>query len=338
VHLSLLSGLYPFEHGLLSQQDRQVRQGTPSLLRQAADCGCRVGLFSEAPEIFTGLDLGAPAASLPVSPADGVAAVQRWFAPSASTPRCLLLHYWSAHTPYGAADGAALGETARLLREGRVDVVRERYRLAVEEVFEQKLAPLLEPLDLSRWSVWIFGDHGESWTSDEFYHGTTVRNRVLRVPLWGHVPFQPVLPESQGLISLLDLYATGCGLLDLPRQDGGPGIDLRQPAPGGRRLWAGIRPGRDAGDDRLLEPGGQEPAPLRWCVFDEHRRLHGEAERCNLEEQWTERPVDGEAERAASYVEARRRLLASDWVQRPLKEGRGDEDLLRRRLRALGYL
>jgi hypothetical protein len=42
-------------------------------------------------------------------------------------------------------------------------------------VGEEKLAPLLQRLDLRRWAVLILGDHGESWTPEEPYHGQALR-------------------------------------------------------------------------------------------------------------------------------------------------------------------
>ena len=60
VHTSLFTGLYPFEHGIEGQRDGVVRDGTPRLLGLMEQQGFTTGAFSEAPEIFTGLDLGVP--------------------------------------------------------------------------------------------------------------------------------------------------------------------------------------------------------------------------------------------------------------------------------------
>lgn len=347
VHASVLTGLYPFEHGIQGQQDQQLRMDAPRLLRQCSDAGIRAGFLSEAPEIFTGLDLGQPPMRLATQAPAGVAQARRWLAEGDTSPTCLLLHYWSAHTPYGADDGKALGETAELLRQGRVDEVRRRYRSAVEEVFEHKVAPLLEGLDLGRWAVVLFGDHGESWTQDEFYHGTTVRNRVLRVPLYVHVPYSGNnAPGAAEVVSLLDVYATACGLLGLERRDRGFGQDwLGNDVSDGRRYClAELRPGRDAGEDRLdraHEPTHGSVA-LRWCVFDGRFRLHGEADRWCLEHQWSEQPVyEDVSSTAAAYLTAHENFRAhSNWQDRPLVEPADPaaEQLLRRRLQDLGYL
>ncbi len=350
VHTTLVTGLYPFEHGIQGQQDQHVREGAPRLFRQCSARGMNAAILSEAPTIFTGLDLGASVGLLDADATGGIRQVEHWLGTSHAASRCLLLHYWSAHTPYGAADGKALGETADLLRQGNVAEIRRRYRHAVEQVFENKVAPLLEKLDLTRWSVMLFGDHGESWTPDEYYHGMTVHNRVLRVPLYVHVPFtgNPT-PGAGGIVSLIDLYATACNLLDLPRQDDGFGIDLFGPALSDASATASyrmaeIRPGRDAVDDRVLvvpESSPDGPADVRWCVFDATYRLCGQREEWHLETQWTEQPVVEEmAARAVPYLTAREAFhCGSAWTNRALAQAAGaDEDVLRQRLRALGYL
>ena len=337
VHTSLVTGLYPFEHGIVGQTDRRVRAGTPRLFRQFTDAGYRVGLFSEAPEIFTDIDLGAPITRLAPEPVDGSDQLDGWLRAD-KAQRCLFLHYWSAHTPYGASDGQAMGETARLLRDGQTDVVRGRYRQAVETVFEHKLATLIERLDLGNWVVVIFGDHGESWTADELYHGKSLRNAVLRVPLLVHVPYRRMAAlDTLPVVSLLDLHPTLQTLLALPGEPyRGRGRDLCGSDVGHRHLWAEIRPGLD--DDALLVDA--EPATTRWCVFDEHCKLMGTDESWELLDTWSEASVPDAAKRAAPYLAARQALRAqSPWLAAPLAEaGDADDALLRRRLRDLGYL
>jgi hypothetical protein len=347
VHTSLVTGLYPFEHGIQGQQDGRIRQGAARLFGQCRLRGDRVGLFSEAPTIFTGLEFGAPVNALDGDAGMGTEQVSGWLRQAGSDNRCLFLHYWSAHTPYGARDGKAMGETAQLLRSGHLEQVQARYRSAVQDVFENKVAPLLEALDLGQWAVLLFGDHGESWTPDEFYHGSTVRNSVLRVPLYLHVPYSAGPVAGSGdVVSLIDLYATAAAILDLPREDDGFGIDLRHAtvADLGRFRMAQIRPGRGMADDEhvVVEPEPDSATLLRWCVFDAEHRLHGENEDWRLEAQWTEEPIaDNAVELAAPYLAAREAFYKqSKWCDRPANEplSTAQEDDLRRRLRALGYL
>lgn len=359
VHMSLVTGLYPFEHGIQGQHHSRARRGAPRLFRALADAGYRVGLFSEAPAIFGGLDLGAPMEALDPAPAAGMAQLRSWMGAAPTSGRCLFVHYWSAHTPYGAADGRALGETVRLLQTGGGALVRARYRRAVTGLFQDKVAPLLEAVDLGRWAVVVFGDHGQSWTQDELYHGRTLRNSVLRVPLWLHAPLTGNRAlGGDGLVSLVDLYPTLARLLGLPIAAGTRGRDLLGGSARDQRppcYLAEIHPVQHAGG--AGDPGStgsgavcEGAAPeRRWCVFDEGYKLLAVEEergpiRLELVVTWTEEGVSAARfdELAAPYARAYHDLRAtSPWADVPLEadpmEGE-EERLLRRRLRALGYL
>ena len=342
VHATLVTGLYPFEHGVQGQHDQRLRPGTPRLFGRLREAGYRVGLFSEAASIFHGLDFGAPVRDLDRRPEAGLAHLRAWLAESAAASRrCLFVHYWSTHTPYGASDGLAMGETLQLLRGGRLEVVRERYRRAVESLFEAGIAPLLEEIDLGRWSIVIFGDHGESWTPEEPYHGKSLRNSVLRVPLWMHVPGagRGTGPGTAEVVSLIDLYETVgtlCGLEDL---EPGFGRSLTRSSGEARYCLAEVRPG---GDDDAAQGPEHSKAGLRWCVLDRRHKLLGGDEGWELFDTWSELPVCGEdvSERAEPYRTARLEMRRrSRWGESAGPVSDGDESAeLRRRLRALGYL
>jgi hypothetical protein len=312
------------------------------LFRQFQQAGYRVALFSEAASIFTGIDLGSPCVQLSTRPSEGLAQLRDWLAEPDPSPRCLFVHSWRAHTPYAAADGLALGETAQLLRHGGETIVRERYRVAVQGVFEEQLAPLISGLDLGAWVVVIFGDHGESWTKDELYHGKTLRNSVLRVPLWIHVPYAARSLADEGVVSLVDLFPTLCSLFALPGSaEPLLGIDLlRGPGSEHRRAVAQIRPGLDD-DGIVLAPPAPKVAEVRWSIFDGDLKLLGEADDWELVETWSERrlpsPIDSEL--AGPHRLAWRTLQEeSPWTSRALEEGSAVDEPLRERLRALGYL
>ncbi len=341
VHASLVTGLHPFEHGVQDQYDQRLRPGTPRLFARLREAGCRVGLFSEAASIFHGLDFGAPVLDLDLRPGAGLARLRAWLAESAAASRrCLFVHYWSTHTPYGAADGLAMGETLRLLRGGRLEVVRGRYRAAVESLFEGGIAPLLEEIDLGAWSIVIFGDHGESWTPEEPYHGKTLRNSVLRVPLWMHVPgVGRGIGGAGEVVSLIDLHETVAAICGLEGTEPGPGRDLTRSSGEARYCLAEVRPG---GDDDAAQGPEHSKAGLRWCVLDRRHKLLGGDEGWELFDTWSELPVSGEdvSERAEPYRRARLEMRRrSRWGERagPVSDVDGSAEL-RRRLRALGYL
>ncbi len=225
VHTSLFTGLYPFEHGILGQNSPSMRPGLANLFTLFQHKGYAVGGFSEACDIFTGLDF---ASWIKTSGPDITRSARSFMQHHHGLPQYLFLHYWDAHTPYGAADGRAYGETARLLENGQHHIVIQRYTRALEHLFDFKLTPLLSQLDLEQWCVIIFSDHGESWTLEEPYHGMTLKNSVLRVPLYVHIPRTGISPLPRNLLSIIDLFPTLVNLFELPVDYRGYGRDIRQ--------------------------------------------------------------------------------------------------------------
>ena len=348
VHLSLVTGLYPFEHGILSQRQSSQRRGVPMLFDVCRGAGISCAALSEAGEIFEGLDLGVPVVRRPPRAEEGVRKV---LARLGSTPgsQCVLLHYWSTHTPYGADDGRALGETADLLASGRRDLVTTRYHRAVEKVFERKLAPLIEAIDLAKWAVLVFGDHGESWTDGEPYHGLTLDNSVLRVPLLLHVPFRDNSRlVNRRLVSLIDLFPTVLSLLRAPCDYRGFGRPLWEAAGYGERYLAQIVPLKGRG--RLIEKPGEDSGKkpeggLLWALFDDREKFTWDEGTGSgvLAETLTDRVLEPLARQqtVAAYTDRYRRLVErSEYAGRPLPNAPdpGQDLLVERRLRDLGYL
>ncbi len=339
VHASLFTGLYPFEHGVLGQGSPRMRSGLSHLFELFDQKDYATRGYSEAQVIFEGLDFAPWIQQFSRNPARQLGAFL-----SHPTPKCLFLHYWSTHTPYGAEDNRAFGETARLLFSGRQHIVRQRYLHAVEKVFEKKLAPLLAQLDLSQWCVLIFGDHGESWTMEEPYHGTTLKNSVLRVPLYVHLPRLKAQVPTRPLLSIIDLFPTLVNLFELNLTYKGYGRDIRQntcfpyhlaqihPLPGKDDLTG------EAAQEQIL--GGYYAGP-RWAVFDEQRKFTFEEGRGKgrLEHTLTEEMLD-DPSMAAHYKEVYTRMQAdSAYVHLPIEPSLPTrENLLHQRLRDLGYM
>lgn len=340
VHQSVFSGLYPFEHGITGQHRRQRRRGIPRLMDELAQAGYRVGAFSEAASILGGVDIGTTVSDVSANAPDGLAVLRTWLHPR-DDHQALFVHYWSTHAPYGAADARALGETAEWVRGGHIDLVKERYRQAVEDCFEFKIAPLLEHLDMSRWTIVLFGDHGERWTDEELYHGQTLHHDVLRVPLFLHVPYQRARPGE--ICSLIDLAPTLRDTLQLPlfetfgrnilgaESETSPYLAQIEPTPHGLP------------DDEILSPAtaaGQSSTETLWSVFDA-------AQKATIREpggvwQWTT-PFDPTAVPLESSprfdaTDVRRQLVdGSKYCRSGLEDGI-DADVLGARLRDLGYL
>ena len=217
VHTSLFTGLYPFEHGIEGQHSPAMRQGCCNIFDLCRDAGIDTCGYSQAATIFTGLPFADYIKPLPSSP----------LIPPTTDANLVFIHYWSVHAPYGAPDGLAFGEVGRHLAAGRLDLVQEFYCAAIEELFESHIASLVASLDLDNWSIFILSDHGESWRADEPYHGQTLRNDVLRVPLYYHIPGTANLPPARDLISLVDLFPTIIALMDIDHPYRGYARDIR---------------------------------------------------------------------------------------------------------------
>ena len=316
VHTSLFTGLYPFEHGIEGQHFPAMRQGVADLFDLCRRAGYAVGAFSEAPDIFTGLSYADYIAPLPDDEQ-----LAGWL--QHREPTVLFIHYWSVHPPYGAADGLAFGEVGQLLAAGRIDAVQARYRAAIEQLFERRIARLLAALDLSAWAVFIISDHGQSWRADEPYHGQTLCNDVLRVPLYYRLPSKE--SAGHGLISLVDLFPTFLSLLGLDNSYRGFARDIRSPlAP--EYYLAEIDPGSTAQQGR------------QWSLFNADAKFICDEgmQRETLVETFSERPLAALDTRP--YHQAYAALRAASSYVRKSFASSADRALLDQRLRKLGYL
>ena len=331
-HTSLFTGLYPFEHAIAGQQYRRMREGIPNLLDLFAKQGYRVGAYSEVPEIFFGLDFSI----------QSMHHLPGLLATDLSDPTFLFLHYWQTHVPYGARDGRAHGQTLDLLRSGDLTTVRSRYEMAVQRVFEESIAEVLEGLDLDRWCVFILGDHGESWTHQEPYHGLTLRNSVLRVPLYLHIPNSGNSPPPRKLLSIVDFFPTLTGLFQLPSQYRGFGLDLRQEQASDYYL-AEIDPLTDNSamanvPDELLIGGG---GGRQWALFNPSVKLthYEESGSDRLEHTFDEQSIDNSKLVRQMHAAFGAMRAESSYVLQSIPEDSDDEGfLLDQRLRDLGYL
>ncbi|MFH1571134.1 MAG: sulfatase-like hydrolase/transferase [Gemmatimonadota bacterium] len=347
VHLSVFSGLYPFEHGIEGQRQGRQRQSIPLLFHAAQEQGYAVGAWSEAASIFAGLDLGASLAQLPGEASQGLQRLSPWIERGRHQPVCLFAHYWSAHAPYGAADGRAMGETLRLLEGGRREEVEGRYLAAVEGLLETKVAPLLEACDRQRWCVLIFSDHGESWDAQEPYHGQTLRNSVLRVPVYYHVPFSGNPLPRRPLLSLLDVHPTLCAALGWASGYRGFGKAWTQADEDPLYLaQIAVESGGDRAAGRNRTTGaraGAAPQRKLWAAFDRRWKYSWEeGGRGRLEPTLEEGGAGStdEGQTIGRLLAAYQRLreasrYAGGARSQPSRE---DGELLDRRLRELGYL
>ncbi len=333
VHTTLFTGLYPFEHGVLGQRTPRMRSSVPHLFEKLARVGYRVEGFSQAAQIFSGL------AYAPwIRPFESEEVQRALRAPG---PRCVFLHFWETHTPYGAADGRALGETAALLAQGNRAEVVSRYCRAVVKVFEGHLAPLLTGLPLERWLVLICGDHGESWTAAEPYHGQSLENSVLRVPFFLHVPYTGAPRLETPILSLVDVFPTVLRALGVQADTGGFGRDLRLPDAEPLYL-AELDPGAKGSPDSaaIANTAGEGPRNRQWAIFDAQCKFTcwEDLGEYRLEHTFSGEALPLSAGEVAGYCRRYHELRARSPYNAPQHPSWTPEAEVDRRLRDLGYL
>ena len=316
VHTSIFTGLYPFEHGIEGQHSPAMRQGAADLFDLCRRAGYAVGAFSEAPDIFTGLSYADYIAPLPDDEQ-----LTGWL--QRREPTVLFIHYWSVHPPYGAEDGLAFGEVGQLLAAGRIGEVQTLYSAAIEQLFERHISRLLTALDLSAWAVFIISDHGQSWQDDEPYHGQTLCNDVLRVPLYYRLPSQE--PVGRTLISLMDLFPTFLSLLQLDYPYRGFARDIRTSSSPEYCLAE-------------IDPGPAAQYGRQWSLFDASAKFTCDqsTQRETMIETFSEQPLPALDTRPYHQAYAALRA-ASRYVQAEFTPA-ADRAILEQRLRALGYL
>ena len=348
VHVSLMSGLYPFEHGILSQRHKQQNPNISMLFDLLRLAGFSCAGYSEAIKIFHGLNLGAPIHHLDPQPEIGLSQLRQAIT-SPTGRQCLFLHYWSTHTPYGASDGLATGETAKLLATGQRKVVIERYTHSVQQVFECKIAPLLTMMDLSDWVIVILGDHGESWTSYEPYHGLTLDNSVLRVPLFVHIPFQTFPAKNdKKLVSLVDLFPTIIQSFSINYKYMGYGQPLQQTKRKYPYYLAQIVPihANISDVDQSPESKSSITGPLEqamlWSLLNvEQKFTYDEnAKSGELRNTLTEQPLEvpAGASTCATYLQHYQDIVTGSAYNSTTNTSTEHDILLDQRLRDLGYL
>ena len=185
-----------------------------------------------------------------------------WFRARPRGDYFAFVHYWWTHVPYVAralplprwnrlCDHvlARLSEPDPARRLEHRAQIRGLYELAVEEMSERWLPPLL---DAARADVVVLvADHGESWGErlgpteplrDVFdLHGNHLHDEVLRVPLIVHAPGLVPPGLIPGVARTVDLAPTLVELLELPAPQGEVTLD-------GRSLVPALRDGRVGGD------------------------------------------------------------------------------------------
>ena len=223
-HASLLTGRYPFSHGVRNNGNFTLDPGVPTLAAALHDAGYRTAAFVSAfvldrrYGLARGFDRYDDRLELERRGGETAAAMDRWIGETAQDPRPFFvwLHLYDPHDPYDppapfaatfadrpydgeiAYDDFVLGEALARLRArgagGRATIVA------------------------------VAGDHGESLGDHgEATHGLFVYEPAIRVPMLLHGPrFTPGrrVPSLVRTIDLAPTLVDAVGVSPLPRADG----------------------------------------------------------------------------------------------------------------------
>lgn len=365
-HMSLFTGLYPVNHGLVTGLEYKAER-VATLADQLRRAGYHTAAFTENGYIVRTRGFGAGFAEYTenrgiVRQGPGEVRItygqaQRWMK-RAREPFHLFVHTYQVHSPFRPPkryaglfvdDGFAGPEDPALRRQ------RDNYDREIRFI-DDKLRELVGALEergvLERTLLVILSDHGEEFHEHGYYqHGGALFEETLRIPL---ILIGPGIPAGQitSQVSLIDVLPT---VLDYVGADALPGLD-------GVSLLGAIENGEEIekrtlfaearGKKRWLRPfrGEAWSPPLialrsQHGKFVVHRPSQGEAEPTVHYDLRTDalemspRRVKGEELAAvdaqvANYLESR---LTDAEIPRPDAVDEIDP-ALRERLELLGYL
>ena len=262
-HASLLTGLLPARHGMLDV-DRRLPDTTPTLAETIARAGFRTAAFVNSPylvpksglvrgfEHYRYFDIADPDSGRQVLSAEpAIAEICAWLDAHGNEPFFLFFHTFDVHSDYqpgpryreqfvrpyqGSFDGRSI--TLNRVRSGEIvptaaDVahVSDLYDGAIRQL-DDRLSKLFDHLRETGLAphtyVMVTSDHGEEFFEHgSVLHGRTLFEEVLHVPLLVRGPGVPAGLRIPALVALVDVPLTILGLLGIPAETPGDGIDLR---------------------------------------------------------------------------------------------------------------
>ncbi len=262
-HTSMLTGLYPFAHGVRDNDLYRLDARAPSVAKALQAAGWRTEAIVAASVLRsgTGLDQGFErysdvpfkrARNLVVEserPAEQVTdeALAR-LAVADARPWFLWLHYFDAHAPFRAPGGPP--PTAPLIEQYDAEVRH------LDAQFARVVAALRASGALARTWIVVCADHGEGLgLQQETAHAYLCEESTLRIPLFVRHPDGALRGTIESLTSAVDvaptlLAAAGLGVdeasihgrdllwtLAAHQGDGGAGGASAEAAASGRAIW-----------------------------------------------------------------------------------------------------
>jgi arylsulfatase A-like enzyme len=246
-HASILTGLYPYQHGLFNNGMSRLNDSLPTLAETLAKAGYATGAFVGSFVLNTQFGLnrgfaiyddtmapkGADSHGYPQRGADQVVDVGlAWLDGHAADPFFCWMHFYDPHFDY-LDHAEVFGDRFREHPyDGEIAFVDRQLRRVVEFVETRKLA--------ANTLIVVVGDHGEGLGDHlERWHGNMLYNSTLHVPLIISLPSH----GSRGLrvstpISIVDVGATVLDCLGVKLSAGFGGRSLK-PALSGNSIPAG---------------------------------------------------------------------------------------------------
>lgn len=256
-HASLLTGLYPSRHGIVTDRQSLASEAT-TLASVLANRGYRTGAFVNTAYLSGrfGLARGFETYEVVPSPSGGATSSNMldraagWLDRSGAEPFFLFVNDYQVHSDYRAGaehsiessktySGLADGTTRQLLsvRRGQVEYTesdwrqtRNLYKSGVRQM-DAEFAEFRSHLERSgKWQntlVIITSDHGEEFFEHGgVLHGRTHYDELMSVPLIFHGPSVPAGIRSARLASLIDVLPTAMARLDQTSPKNIDGRDL----------------------------------------------------------------------------------------------------------------
>lgn len=215
-HAALFSGCYPPVHGLRNHEGR-TNDRTPHLLEILEGAGFEVAactrLASMPARVVGGLD-------------DIAAATHQLRSWTRSGRHALFFHVWRTHFPYLLDPVRLRSQHPMAVMDGVLDperrqVILDGYTRAVRFAERELIAPLERTLqDAGVWDdtlVVIWSDHGEAFgAGGEPFHGFSLVDEVLRVPVLLRGPGVPAGCVLDRQVRTIDVFPTVLDLLGVP--------------------------------------------------------------------------------------------------------------------------
>lgn len=212
-HTSMMTGLYPFEHGVLQNGVYRLPERAEPLAERLASAGYQTGAFvgSFILSARFGLKQGFATYDAPFDHRPGslkvaertaeavITAARRWLAGVGAAPFFLWVHVYDPHAPF-RPPGAFAARFAANPYGGEIAYVDAALGPLLEELRGRPRPPVIV----------VAGDHGESLGEHgEDHHGFFIYDSVMRVPLivWGPHVF-PGGGRHEGQVGLIDLFPT----------------------------------------------------------------------------------------------------------------------------------